>query len=108
MNLYRRCVKLLPALAISIFAVIALHAAPAHAAEPPISPSAPLTLTLSSLRPAPATNGPIKPALPNPMRRPGQSPIIAGGPVYGPSYYYVQPADTIDGIAANSKDMQLG
>ncbi|MFN8468363.1 MAG: hypothetical protein U0X20_22590 [Caldilineaceae bacterium] len=89
-------------LAAAVFAaliVFALGNSPAHAAEPPVSPSEPLTLTLASLRPAPATNGPIKPALPNPMRRPGQAPIIAVGPVYGPSYYYVQPTDTIGGIA---------
>ncbi len=87
--------------AAAVWLAIVANSTPAHAAEPPISPSAPLTLTLSSLRPAPATNGPIRPALPNPKRRPGQAPVIAGGPVYGPSYYYVQPPDTLDGIAAN-------
>ena len=101
MNPYRRCAQaLLAAVAIALFGLSA-GSTVAHAADPPISPSAPVTLTLSSLRPAPAPNVSIKPALPNPMRRPGQAPIIAAGPVYGPSYYYVQGADTIDGIAYN-------
>ncbi len=91
---------LLVATAAVVFGLLA-NSTTVHAAEPPVSLSEPITLTLASLRPAPATNGPIKPALPNPKRRPGQAPIIAAGPVYGPSYYYVQPADTIDGIAYN-------
>ncbi len=93
--------KLLLVAAAAAVLSFAAHGTAVHAAEPPVSPSEPLTLTLASLRPAPAANGPIKPALPNPMRRPGQAPVIAAGPVYGPSYYYVQSADTIDGIAAN-------
>ena len=101
MNPYRRCAQaLLLALAIALFGISASSMA-VHAAEPPISPSEPLTLTLASLRPAPAASDPIRPALPNPKRRPGQVPVIAAGPVDGPSYYYVQPADTIDGIAYN-------
>jgi hypothetical protein len=60
----------------------------------------PSTVTLASLRPAPAVP-PLVPALPNPKRRPGQAPLVAAGPVYGPSYYYVQPVDTIDSIAYN-------
>ena len=99
MNPSCKRMKLLATAVFLALTAVALSNAPAHAADPSISPSEPLTLTLSSLRPAPATNGPIKPTLPNPKRRPGQASIIATGPVYGPSYYYVQGADTIDGIA---------
>jgi hypothetical protein len=89
------------AAATAILVGMAVYSTPVHAAEPPISPSTPISLTLASLRPAPAATGPIKPSLPNPKRRPGQAPLLAAGPVDGPSYYYVQASDTIDSIARN-------
>lgn len=92
----RNCATLLLAAAAAVLEIV-IQVAPVHAAEPPIAPSNPPTITLASLRPAPA----VRPALPNPKRRPGVAPLIAAGPVYGPSYYHVQPADTIDSIAAN-------
>lgn len=98
---YCRYAKLMAAALLVALTAVAMGNTPVHAAEPPISPTAPLTLTLSSLRPAPPTSGLIKPALPNPKRRPGQPPVSAAGPVDGPSYYYVQANDTIDGIAYN-------
>lgn len=99
MNPARRCAKLLGAAVAVALVGMALHTTPVQAAEPTISPTSPPTLTLASLRVPPRVA--IMPALPNPKRRPGQAPLIAAGPVYGPSYYYVQPVDTIDAIAYN-------
>ncbi len=70
---------------------------PVQAAEPKtvLSSAAQITLTIPGRPPAP-----IKPVLPNPKRpQPGQAPLIAGGPVTGPAYYYVQPGDSINSIA---------
>ncbi len=97
MNPDRNCAKLLVAATAAALVGIAVHRTPVHAADPTISASSPPTLTVASLRAAPRV--PIKPALPNPKRHPGQAFLIAAGPVYNPSYYYVQPADTVDSIA---------
>lgn len=53
------------------------------------------TLTIAGLPPVS-----IAPALPNPLRRPGQPPLVTAGPVTAPSYYYVQPGDYLSQIAA--------
>ncbi len=93
-------IKLLPAATAAAVVGLVLYAAPLHAAEPTISPSTPPTITLASLRPALSERA-LKPSLPNPKRRPGVAPVIAGGPVDGPAYYYVQPLDSIESIALN-------
>jgi hypothetical protein len=98
MNPYQKRIRRLTAVVAATLFGLALHTSVVHAAEPTITPSEPPTITLATLRPAPSLRA-LKPALPNPKRRPGVAPLVAAGPIYGPSYYYVQPVDTIESIA---------
>lgn len=96
MSPYRQCAKLMAAAVLSCLFAVTVHSLPAAAATPTIAAPRQMTLTIPGRPPAP-----IKPVLPNPKRpQPGQPPVISAGPVNGPAYYYVQPVDSINSIAA--------
>lgn len=69
---------------------------PARAQEDgPAAPAPAFTLTIPGLPPVA-----LRPSLPLPRRSALLAPVISAGPITGPAYYYVQPADNLDQIAA--------